>query len=92
MIASPLRRTIQTAALSFEPTLARKDAQFLLNPLLQEVSNSASDTGSALGELRAGIHELFDQDDLKFDLGKINFEAVTDGWHVKASQTRLKIT
>lgn len=39
MLASPLRRTIQTASLSFGPVLARKEVPFMLLPLLQEVSD-----------------------------------------------------
>jgi broad specificity phosphatase PhoE len=47
VFASPLRRTIQTASLSFGPTLARKDVPFVLLPALQEVGDMGSDTGIA---------------------------------------------
>jgi phosphohistidine phosphatase SixA len=39
VLASPLRRTVQTASLSFGPVLAKKEVPFVLLPMLQEVSN-----------------------------------------------------
>ncbi|KAF2706222.1 phosphoglycerate mutase-like protein [Pleomassaria siparia CBS 279.74] len=83
VLASPLRRTIQTAALSFGRTLARNEVPFVLLPLLQEVSDSGSDTGSAPDELKRGISELFANDGIEFDLGKIDFGAVHEEWDSK---------
>ncbi|PSN73476.1 PGAM-domain-containing protein [Corynespora cassiicola Philippines] len=83
VLASPLKRTIQTAALSFGPTLARPEVPFVLEPRLQEVSSSGCDVGTSLPELKAAIPEIFADDDLPFDLSKINYDAVHEGWNNK---------
>jgi broad specificity phosphatase PhoE len=91
VFASPLRRTIQTASLSFGPTLAREDVPFVLLPSLQEVSDMGSDTG--LGdtgdELKQLLPELFVNDKVDFDLEKIDASAVTKGWNAKVSRLTL---
>lgn len=46
VIASPLRRTIQTALLGFGPTIASTNSQLLLEPRCQETTAGAADTGS----------------------------------------------
>ncbi|KAH3939205.1 hypothetical protein HBI25_194960 [Parastagonospora nodorum] len=87
VFASPLRRTIQTAALSFGPTLARKEVPFILLPGLQEVGNIESDTGIAdtPEDLRQILPALFAEDELTFELEKIDSSALTQGWNSKAS-------
>ena len=90
VFASPLRRTIQTAALSLGPTLLRKDVPFVLLPSLQEIGDVGSDTGLAdTGEdLKRLLPELFAQEKLEFDLEKIDASAVRKGWNSKVSLTR----
>jgi broad specificity phosphatase PhoE len=85
VFASPLRRTIQTAALSLGPALSRPEVPFVLLPLLQEVSNMKSDTGMAdtAEDFKQLLPDLFSNDELDFDLGKINASAVTKGWNAK---------
>ncbi|KAF2792624.1 phosphoglycerate mutase-like protein [Melanomma pulvis-pyrius CBS 109.77] len=83
VLASPLRRTIQTATLSFGPTLARKDVPFVLLPLLQEVSDMGCDTGQSPNALKQAIPGLFATDDVNFDLNKIDLSNVNEGWNVK---------
>lgn len=87
VFASPLRRTIQTAALSFGPTLQRQEVPFVLLPILQEVSNVGCDVGIAKDEedLKQIIPELFEKDELDFDISKIDASAVTEGWNNKVS-------
>jgi hypothetical protein len=87
VFASPLRRTIQTASLSFGPTLARKEVPFVLLPPLQEVSDMGSDTGIADtgDDLKRLLPELFASEKLDFDLEKIDAAAVTKGWNSKVS-------
>lgn len=91
VIASPLRRTIQTASLSFGPTLARKEVPFVLHPSLQEVSNMLSDTGMADDPevIKEILPELFAEDELEFDLEKIDASAVHQGWNSKVSQLSI---
>jgi hypothetical protein len=88
VFASPLRRTIQTASLSFGPTLAREDVPFVLLPALQEVSDMGSDTGLADtgDELKQMLPELFANDKVDFDLEKIDALAVEKGWNSNVSR------
>jgi broad specificity phosphatase PhoE len=85
VFASPLRRTIQTAALSLGPALSRQDVPFILLPLLQEVGDMGSDTGMAdtAEDLKRLLPDLFSGDELDFDLEKIDASAVTRGWNAK---------
>lgn len=55
----------------------------MLIPRLQEVSDMGCDTGSSPGDLKRDIPQLFANDDLGFDLSKIDLSAVTEGWNVK---------
>jgi hypothetical protein len=82
-----LRRTIQTAALSFGPTLARKEVPFVLVPALQEVGDIGSDTGIAdtAEDLKQLLPSLFEEGELEFDLGKIDASDVKKGWNSKVS-------
>ncbi|OAL53706.1 hypothetical protein IQ07DRAFT_584343 [Pyrenochaeta sp. DS3sAY3a] len=85
IFASPLRRTIQTAALSFGPALQRQEVPFVLLPILQEVSNVGCDVGIAKDEedLKQIISGLFEKDELDFDISKVDASAVTEGWNNK---------
>lgn len=91
VFASPLRRTIQTAALSFGPTLARKEVPFILLPGLQEVGDMKSDTGIAdvPEDLTQILPDLFAEAELTFDLDRIDSSALTKGWNSKASMACL---
>ncbi|KAH7348028.1 phosphoglycerate mutase family protein-like protein [Pyrenochaeta sp. MPI-SDFR-AT-0127] len=85
VFASPLRRTIQTAALSFGPALSRNDVPFVLLPVLQEVSNIGCDVGIAntAADVKPLLTELFEEGELEFDINKIDASAVTEGWNSK---------
>lgn len=89
VFASPLRRTIQTAALSFGPTLARKEVPFVLLPALQEVSNLGCDVGIAdtAADVQRLLPELFREGDLDFDINKIDASALTAGWNSKVGRS-----
>lgn len=90
VFASPLRRTIQTAALSLGPALSRDDVQFVLHPSLQEVSDMGSDTGIAdtADDLKQLLPDLFAEHDLKFDIGKVDATLVTKGWNSKVGHPK----
>ncbi|KAF1831759.1 phosphoglycerate mutase-like protein [Decorospora gaudefroyi] len=86
VFASPLRRTIQTAALSFGPVLSRKDVPLVLLPALQEISNLGCDVGVAdtATDVQKLLPELFAEGELDFDImSKIDASAVTAGWNTK---------
>jgi broad specificity phosphatase PhoE len=80
IVASPMRRTIQTAALSFGPTLARPEVPFLLTPLAQEAGDWNCDIGHAPDELEKLIPDLLPKG---LDFGRLNLEAVQKGWNSK---------
>ncbi|KAG9189106.1 phosphoglycerate mutase-like protein [Alternaria panax] len=85
VFASPLRRTIQTAALSFGPVLTRKEVPFVLLPALQEVSNIGCDVGIAdtADDVQRFLPELFPEGEINFDISKVDASAVTAGWNSK---------
>lgn len=87
VFASPLRRTIQTAALSFGPTLSRDEVAFVLLPLLQEIGSLGCDVAIAeTGEdVKRMLPDLFAEGELDFDINKIDVSAVTKGWNQKVS-------
>lgn len=89
VFASPLRRTIQTASLSFGPVLARKEVPFVLLPALQEVSNIGCDVGIAdtADDVHAFLPKLFAEGELDFDISKVDASAVTAGWNSKVSRS-----
>jgi len=63
--------------------LEKKEVPFILLPLVQEVSDMGCDTGSSLDELKQVIPKLFAEDHVKFDLTKIDFSEVKEGWNNK---------
>ncbi|RAR07985.1 phosphoglycerate mutase family protein [Stemphylium lycopersici] len=85
VFASPLRRTIQTAALSFGPVLSREEVPFVLLPALQEVSNIGCDVGMAdtAADLQQILPELFAKGEIDFNINKIDASAVIPGWNSK---------
>ncbi|CAO2655522.1 Nn.00g043250.m01.CDS01 [Neocucurbitaria sp. VM-36] len=85
IFASPLRRTIQTAALSFGPALSRKEVPFVLLPVLQEVSDIGCDVGIAdsAEDVQRFLPEIFAEGELEFDISKLDASAVTKGWNSK---------
>ncbi|GME66338.1 Ubiquitin-conjugating enzyme E2 [Neofusicoccum parvum] len=83
VLASPLKRTIQTAALCFGAALARPAVPFALVPLAQEVAANPCDTGFARAELEAALPALVGEP-APFDLRKVDFGLVEEGWNSKA--------
>lgn len=83
VLASSLKRTIQTASYCFGAALARPDVPFLLVPLAQEVAANPCDTGFPADELRGAVPELVKEGEVPFDLGKIDFGMVEQGWNSK---------
>jgi hypothetical protein len=93
VFASPLRRTIQTASLSFGPVLARTEVPLVLLPALQEVSNIGCDVGIAdsAADIQELLPKLFKEGELDFDINKIDVSAVTEGWNSKVQMSRSYI-
>ncbi|KAK7186450.1 hypothetical protein DPSP01_002118 [Paraphaeosphaeria sporulosa] len=85
IIASPIRRTIQTAAFSFGPALARADVPFLLDPKLQELGSHNADRGLDPEDLKTWLTETEKEGEkkFKFDWEKIDVSGVEEGWNSK---------
>lgn len=60
ILASPIRRTIQTALIGLEPAIKGKGLKLLLAPRAQETSTKASDTGSDLSKLQGEFGDKID--------------------------------
>ncbi|KAF4435881.1 hypothetical protein F53441_13389 [Fusarium austroafricanum] len=71
IVASPLRRTIQTALLAF-PSQIEGGQQVLAWPEIQEASDLICDTGSDLPIIKAA-----------FENQPVGFSMVELGWHIK---------
>ncbi|TVY30324.1 putative phosphatase [Lachnellula hyalina] len=84
IVASPLRRTIQTAVLCFRPSLAKENVEFHLLPEAQEVSDMTCNVGFPQGELEIEVQKLFgDDESAALASRKINYAAVVEGWNSK---------
>ncbi|KAI5247626.1 phosphoglycerate mutase-like protein [Aureobasidium subglaciale] len=60
LMASPMKRTIQTCKLSFKPAV-EKGLKIMLMPLAQESSNEPMDTGSEVSEIKNMFGDLVDE-------------------------------
>jgi hypothetical protein len=74
MVASPLRRTIYTALLSFEPVFKNRNLKLIALPETQETSDVPCDTGSDPAVLK----KEFDGRGAPVDLSLVH-----DGWNSK---------
>ena len=73
IVASPIKRTLYTALLTFRPLLEQhKNLKIIALPWLQEVSDLPCDTGSPLEELQR-----------EFSDHPVDLSLVTPGWHEK---------
>ena len=72
VVASPMKRTINTALIGFEPVLKEKDLKIIALPELQETSDLPCDTGSSPDELAK-----------EFEGKPVDFSLVKPGWNVK---------
>ncbi|KAL2260206.1 hypothetical protein VTK26DRAFT_5868 [Humicola hyalothermophila] len=83
LVASPLRRTLLTALLSFAPALARVEGgRVVAQPDLQEIASLPCDTGSAPAVLE---REFGDGGGEGKGEGKVDLGLVREGWNDKVS-------
>lgn len=78
IVASPLRRTIQTALYSFQPAIKR-GVRVVALAELQETSDVACDTGSDVADLK---HE-FDDYQLGPETPVVDLSLVPEDWNKK---------
>ncbi|GAB7354453.1 hypothetical protein MBLNU459_g4937t3 [Dothideomycetes sp. NU459] len=83
IMASPLMRTIETASLVFEKALDRRNVPFMLVPMAQEIANQPCDIGFAPDELKTLVRETLAKENVSFDVAKIDFSLVEEGWNSK---------
>jgi predicted lipoprotein len=80
-VASPLRRTLQTAILAFG---ADNSNEIHLLPEAQEVSGMPCNVGFLEEELKEEVKRLCKGDDeSELAAQRINYDAVVDGWNSK---------
>tara|TARA_R110002060_G_scaffold58226_2_gene68294 strand:- start:962 stop:1405 length:444 start_codon:yes stop_codon:yes gene_type:complete len=93
VMASPLRRTIQTAIESFTPALLRPGVQLLLLPQAQEISNKPCDTGFEKEELEAEIKKILGEEASEggFDPKRIDYSVLEPGWSKKVNYSSLSL-
>lgn len=83
ILASPLRRTIQTAAHAFHPGLEKRQIPFILVPKAQEISKQACDIGQDCDVLKAEIPQLIALGAPGFDQANLDTSLLQDGWNSK---------
>lgn len=83
VICSPLRRAVQTAAISFAPAINREGVQFIAHPLGQESNAHKCDIGHTRTDLEGQLPELLADRDPAFALSKFDLSLVEDGWTSK---------
>ncbi|KAJ5916742.1 hypothetical protein N7504_000757 [Penicillium tannophilum] len=86
ILASPLRRTIQTAAHAFHPGLEKRQIPFILVPRAQEISKQACDIGQDCDVLKAEIPQLIASGAPEFDQANLDITLLEDGWNSKFGQ------
>ncbi|KAK9320831.1 histidine phosphatase superfamily [Lipomyces orientalis] len=83
VLASPLRRTIQTASYAFAPVLKKSNVPFLLVPQAQEISALACDVGQERSVLEEELPNLITNKLLDFYSVKVDTTLLEDGWNSK---------
>lgn len=61
ILASPIRRTIQTALIGFAPAIKQRGLKLILAPRAQETSSRPSDTGSSIADLEREFGSQIDK-------------------------------
>ncbi len=88
-MASPLRRTIQTAVEGFTPALLRPNVPLLLVPQAQEISDKPCDTGHEREELEIEIEKILGEEasEAGFDPKRIDYSILEPGWSKKVCRS-----
>jgi hypothetical protein len=95
VLASPLRRAIQTAIEGFSPALVRPEVKLLLLPSAQEISAEPCDVGHEREDLEREMRILLAKEGKEgFDVKKIDYSILNNGWSRKVcsrSNFRLEL-
>jgi hypothetical protein len=80
-MASPMKRTIETAILGFAPSLSKPDVSFILVPQAQEISAFPCDVGHEREDLEARIEDALAEAGL--DKDRVDFSILEPKWTEK---------
>ncbi|CAI7634610.1 unnamed protein product [Penicillium bialowiezense] len=83
VLASPLQRTIQTAAWTFGPELQRRQLPFVLVPNAQEISGFQCDFGWDEDYVKSSAPELITEAAPGFEEARIDTTLVDGSWNSK---------
>jgi broad specificity phosphatase PhoE len=83
ILASPLRRTIQTAAYVFAPELEKRQIPIILVPNAQEISPFACDLGSDAGVVKSEAPTLIADASPSWDAVNLDTTLVNESWNSK---------
>ncbi|EMC95903.1 hypothetical protein BAUCODRAFT_508777 [Baudoinia panamericana UAMH 10762] len=89
LLASPLRRALQTCALSFAPVLD-KSIKIIALPMAEEASDAPCDTGSPLEVLRKDFPQHVDFDHIKYGWFHHDGEYAIDPKALNARAAKLR--
>jgi hypothetical protein len=89
ILASPLRRTIQTAAHAFHSALEKRQIPFVLVPKAQEISKRPCDVGLDCDVIKAEVPHLIASGAAAFDQAKLDTSLLEDGWNSKIGSIKI---
>lgn len=83
VLASPLKRAIQTASHSFSPVLEKNQTQFLLVPMAQEISHLTCDLGVDRENVLNDAPGLAVEGAPAFNVDNLDLGLVGEDWNSK---------
>lgn len=84
VLASPLKRAIQTAAHAFSPALEKHQTPFVLVPFAQEISHLTCDLGADKEVIVNEAPQLIAGGAPAFDISHLDTSLVGEDWNSKA--------
>ncbi|KAF2720971.1 hypothetical protein K431DRAFT_269474 [Polychaeton citri CBS 116435] len=90
LLASPMRRAIQTCRLCFAPCVEQRGMKIIALPLAEEATADPSDTGSSIDVLRSEFGDFVDLTNVKDGWYQHIGEFATDHEHLVARATHLR--
>ncbi|PLB48694.1 phosphoglycerate mutase family protein-like protein, partial [Aspergillus steynii IBT 23096] len=83
ILASPLRRTIQTAAFTFTPELGKRQVPVILVPKAQEISGLRCDIGHEASVMKSEAPKLIADAAPAWDATNLDITFVDESWNSK---------
>lgn len=83
VLASPLKRAVQTAAHAFSPALEKRQVPLLLVPLAQEISHLTCDLGVDREVVVKDAPEWIAEGTPAYDADKLDVSLVDTNWNSK---------